>query len=464
MRLVAGLTIAIAASVGSAVAQDGLARRDTSTATIAADAYIYGYPRVTQFVARRIVINVSKPHENGRAPVNQFGHVLRLSTAAMRDSAGVHVNMLDSFAWLDLTSEPIVVHVPAIRGRYYFLDIFDGWMNPIASIGPRTTGDTAQDFALTGPNWKGGIPDPVRTEYRSLTNLVRMVARIQVKGPEDVEAVNAMQRGFRTTPMSSFGKPFSWLAGESNPTINMKTPVTTQVNDMTVEQYFNLLLNILRADAPAEVDSALLARMALIRMKPDSDFVQTRFDSATWQAIQLGAHDGFARIAERARTLRQSRNGWQTPTICGSHASDYLLRAAVALVEPDCVLPEDALFPTAIVDADRRQLNGAYRYTLHIPAGAPPVRGFWALTMYDVDHFLVQNPLNRYSVRPWDGWKKNPDGSVDVFIQRDSPAGAGQANWLPAPPGSFILSLALYWPDASILAGTWAPQAVRRIR
>src|SRR5262245_342095 len=173
MRPVSGMMVALAAAVSGAGAQDGLTRRDTITAAIAAEAYVYGYPAVTQFVARRIATNASKPLENGRAPINQFGHVLRLSSASVRDSNGVHVSTLTSTAWLDLTSEPIVVQVPAMRGRYYFVEIFDSWMNSIASVGPRTTGDTAQVFALTGPGWKGGIPDGVKTEFNSRTNFVK---------------------------------------------------------------------------------------------------------------------------------------------------------------------------------------------------------------------------------------------------------------------------------------------------
>jgi hypothetical protein len=460
MRLASGMMVALALALSNANAQDGT-RRDTSVAAIAADAYVYGYPAVTQFVARRIATNAAKPLENGRAPINQFGHVLRLSSAAVRDSTGVHVNMLTSTAWLDLTSEAIVVQVPVTNGRYYFVEIFDSWMNSIASIGPRTT---TQVFALTGPRWRGGIPEGVRTEFHSRTNFVKVVARIQTRGPRDVDAVNAIQRGLRTTPVRSYGKPFSWLAGEANPAINMKTPVTTQVNDMTTEQYFDLLLTILLNDPPADVDSSLLARMALVGMKPGQDFVQTRFDSATWRAFQSGARAGFIRIAERARTLRQARGGWRTVNVCGAYAGDYLLRAAVALEEPDCVLPEDALFPTAFVDADGRFLNGASRYVLSFPRGEPPVRGFWSLNLYDVDHLLVQNPIDRYAVRAWDDWKKNPDGSIDIYIQRESPTDSRRANWLPAPPGGFILTLELYWPDATTLAGTWAPLAIRRIR
>src|SRR5262245_46969579 len=184
MRPVSGMMVALAAAVSGAGAQDGLTRRDTSTAAIAADAYVYGYPAVTQYVARRIATNAARPLENGRAPINEFGHVFRLSSAATRDSAAVFVNTLTSTAWLDLTSEPIVVQIPPIFSRYYVVEVFDAWMNPIVSIGPRTTGDTARLFALTGPQWKG-VPERTRMEYKSPTNFVKVIAWIQTKSVRD---------------------------------------------------------------------------------------------------------------------------------------------------------------------------------------------------------------------------------------------------------------------------------------
>jgi hypothetical protein len=58
----------------------------------------------------------------------------------------------------------------------------------------------------------------------------------------------------------------------------------------------------------------------------------------------------------------------------------------------------------------------------------------------------------------------NPDGSVDLYIQRESPSGAKEANWLPAPADRFILMMRMYWPrekSPSILKGTWKIPRVR---
>ena len=100
---------------------------------------------------------------------------------------------------------------------------------------------------------------------------------------------------------------------------------------------------------------------------------------------------------------------------------------------------------------------------MRFPAGElPPVDGFWSLTMYDADYFFVENQLNRYSISPRDALKANPDGSVDLFIQTESPGAMRETNWLPAPEGPFVLMLRTYWPKAAILNGSWSPPPVTR--
>jgi hypothetical protein len=78
--------------------------------------------------------------------------------------------------------------------------------------------------------------------------------------------------------------------------------------------------------------------------------------------------------------------------------------------------------------------------------------------MYDENYFFVANPINRYSISARQNLKQNADGSVDLYIQHESPGAAKESNWLPAPAGKFVLMLRMYWPDPkqpSILDGTW---------
>jgi hypothetical protein len=55
----------------------------------------------------------------------------------------------------------------------------------------------------------------------------------------------------------------------------------------------------------------------------------------------------------------------------------------------------------------------------------------------------------------------NADGSLDLLIQHDPPAGPFLANWLPAPEDPFNLALRLYSPRAAALDGSWTPPGVQ---
>jgi len=131
----------------------------------------------------------------------------------------------------------------------------------------------------------------------------------------------------------------------------------------------------------------------------------------------------------------------------------------------------EAVYPMARVDGKGQPLDGSkHNYTLTFPAGQlPPVNAFWSVTMYDgKTQLLIQNPINRYLINSpmLPQMKKNPDGSLTLYIQKDSPGGDKQANWLPAPNGPIYLVMRLYWPmteQPSVLpagSGTWQPPAI----
>jgi len=106
------------------------------------------------------------------------------------------------------------------------------------------------------------------------------------------------------------------------------------------------------------------------------------------------------------------------------------------------------VYPTSETDANGKPYNGANKYVIHFPKGQkPPVKAFWSITMYDSQYFFVPNKLNRYDVSERNALKANPDGSTDIYIQKDSPGADKETNWLPAPAGKFILM------DAPVLGG-----------
>jgi hypothetical protein len=141
----------------------------------------------------------------------------------------------------------------------------------------------------------------------------------------------------------------------------------------------------------------------------------------------------------------------------------YLKRAMVTQLGLGANLPEDAIYPLNLADETGKPLDGANKYTIHFDKGAaPPVLAFWSITPYDAEGFQVGNVLNRFTVSSWMPFQYNADGSLDLYFQNDGPAKDKEANWLPAPKGSFNLTMRLYSPQADALTGKWNPAPVKK--
>jgi hypothetical protein len=127
-------------------------------------------------------------------------------------------------------------------------------------------------------------------------------------------------------------------------------------------------------------------------------------------------------------------------------------------------LVEDALYPLVRVDSDGDPRDGANRYLIHFDSGGtPPVRAFWSFTMYNAKQTFVANPLSRYAIGDRDIPVFNPDGSLDLYLQHDSPGLEKESNWLPADAGPFNVSLRLYWPKTRRSTPAWSPLPINKL-
>jgi hypothetical protein len=60
--------------------------------------------------------------------------------------------------------------------------------------------------------------------------------------------------------------------------------------------------------------------------------------------------------------------------------------------------------------------------------------------------------------------KSNDDGSLDIYVQSESPGKDKEANWLPSPKsGAMGPTLRTYAPRAEALDGSWSPPPFRQI-
>lgn len=432
---------------------------------IAKDAYVYGYPLVTMEMTRRVFTNVAQP-SGSHAPMGQLISKREYPTAAYRDVTAPNADTLYTSGFIDVGQEPYVLSLPEMSGRYYLFPMLSAWTNVIADPGTRTTGTGAQTYAVTGPNWKGTLPEGVR-EIKSPTDMVWFIGRIYSTGtPEDYKAVWAIQDQIKLVPLSAYGKPYTPPVGKVDPGIDMKTAVRNQVNRLEPGPYFSLLAQLMKENPPSSEDAPMLARMAKIGIVPGRAFDTAQLDPEIAKGVERAHRAGWEAIAGGIRTMGTLENGWIVATTLGRYGTDYLKRATVTAFGLGANLPQDAVYPTTSVDSSGRTLTGTEKYVIHFDKGQlPPVDGFWSLTMYDANFFFVANPLNRYTLSQRNQFTPNPDGSIDLYLQNESPGAGKEANWLPAPRDNMNLMLRLYWPketSPSILNGTWKPPKVQR--
>ncbi|HEY7095651.1 MAG TPA: DUF1254 domain-containing protein [Terriglobales bacterium] len=432
----------------------------------ATDAYIYGYPLVLADATRAKQTNASRP-QAGLAPVNQFVHNQTFPDATFTDVVSPNADTLYSTAWLDLGREPMVLSVPDTHGRYYLMPMLDAWTNVFASPGKRTTGTGKGNFAITGPLWTGTLPAGLK-EIKSPTDMMLLAGRTQANGKADFSAVNAIQAQYKLTALSAWVKPYTPPADvATDPKVDMKTPPVDAVAAMDAATFLNRLALLMKNNPPAAEDGPMVAKLASIGVVSGQPFDLNKNGSDAAKAIAEGVEDGKKKVVELGHNPGNANivNGWMIIVReIGSYGTNYDARAGVAWVGFGANVPDDAIYPLTRVDADGSPLNGANRYVIHFDKGqTPPVNAFWSLTMYNAKQAFVANPINRYAIGDRDKMKFNPDGSLDIYLQHDSPGNAKESNWLPADAGSFNLILRMYWPKAQALSGAWTPPPIHKV-
>jgi hypothetical protein len=432
-------------------------------AEVAAEVYVYGYPLVTSEVTRRVMTNVAEPGTY-RAPMGQWAHQRKFPSETDSDVAAPNGDTLHSSAWLDLSNEPYVLHIPATGNRFWMMSILDGWSNVIADPGSRTL-DAAADYVIMGPHWQGTLPDCALTPIRADTNLVWILGRVMSTGTEaDLLAVRDLQDRFCLFPLSAWGHPYTPPCHQVDRKIDMATSVRDQVNRMDVVSYFNLLAALLKENPPAATDEAMVVKMADIGLRPGQCYYLTDQRPCIAEGVVRAAHLGQVAIVERLQRLSPATNNWRLLRETGEYGNDYLMRAAMAVMAPGANLPEDAIYPFTSVDSSGQPLVGTNNYTITFRRGqTPPVEGYWSLSLYDDQYHWVANPLHRHSINPSHPLLYNPDGSLTLYIQKKSPGPELESNWLPAPEGSFMLMMRLYEPEKAALNGSWEAPAIQKV-
>jgi hypothetical protein len=430
---------------------------------IAVNAYLYFYPLISIDITRKQSTNVEPGKEFGKGPMNTFVNVPAYPPADLKVVVRINFDTLYSIGWLDLTKEPMIVSAPDTSGRYYLLPMLDMWSDVFASPGWRTTGTQAGNYLVTPPGWNRKVPDGF-THIAAPTSYVWIIGRTRTDGPQDYDAVHKIQAGYKVTPLSEWGKTPKPVEVKIDPSIDMKTPPKVQADTMPADKYFAYAAELMKLHPPHITDEPLVAQMKRIGIEPGKSFDFAKQSPEVRQAIESAPAEAQKLMAWKIPTLARVVNNWSMNTdTMGVYGNYYLKRAIVTQVGLGANLPEDAIYPLNLADSSGKPLDGSNRYTIHFEKGAtPPADAFWSITLYDSDGFQVGNVLNRFAVSSWMPFKYNADGSLDLYFQNDSPGKDNEANWLPAPKGTFNLTMRLYAPKSDALTGKWNPPPITK--
>ncbi|MFN7571264.1 MAG: DUF1254 domain-containing protein [Betaproteobacteria bacterium] len=435
--------------------------------TIAEAGFVYGLPLVMNY-AVQYAFTIDKNSGQFKAPPNTLFNERRVFTPA--DTAVVTPNSDTpySIVWLDLRAEPMVISVPAAHPkRYYSVQLVDGNTFNYGFIGSRATGSKAGHYLIAGPRWQGDTPAGIDKVFRSGSDSSLALFRTQLLYPADMPSVIKVQDGYAAQPLSSFLKPPAPPAAAA-----IDWPKIDQ--EMVKTNFFEYLDFVLQFAPAGPEEEAIRAKLATIGVGPGRKLALKDLSAEHKAAILLGMKEGDRKVDERVANIGKTINGWKVSDAFGDRAffnGDWLLRAAAARLG---IYGNDAI--EATYPATRHTGNGIPldtrkdKYTITFAKNSlPPVNSFWSVTMYvGKTRLLIENPIDRYLVNSalLPTMKRNKDGSLTIYVQKDAPGKDRASNWLPAPNGPVFLLMRLYWPKTeppSILpagAGTWQPPAL----
>jgi hypothetical protein len=401
---------------------------------LATNAYIYAYPLIMMEITRRVSTNFADASQFGKAPMNQFGSVPAFPDATFTDVVRPNADTLYSIVWFDVSQEPLLISVPDSGGRYFLLEMLDMWTEVFASPGKRTTGTNAQLLAIAGPGWHGDLPAEAML-IKSPTAIGWIIGRTQTNGKVDYDAVHKFQAGLVATPLSQCAKPYRPPPGKINPDWDTKRSPTEQVEKLSPAAYFSLFTELTKLNPPHANDYPILHQLARMGIEPGKPFAFDKASPEIQRALTEAGPAALKKIKAYFLKAGEEHEGWRTNlTEVGTYGADYLARAGVAYAGLGANTIEDAVYPTAITDIDGKPFSSDNRYVLHFDKDQiPQVRGFWSLTMYNEKQAFAANPIDRYAIGDRDKLAFNPDGSLDLYIQRESPGKDRESNWLPAP-------------------------------
>jgi hypothetical protein len=434
-------------------------------AHVARDVFFWAWPLVNMYNRRLAFSKMTEQKYVGpllEAPLNRLTMLIDYVDPEERNVACPNQDVVYGLGMIALDVSPVVVQVPDFGDRFWVYQIVDLRTDSFVQLG-KMYNTTPGFYLMVGPNWHGEVPKGITRFFRSPTNTGLVAPRVaQEDTSEDKRAIQGVLTGIAMYPLAEYDGRMKSMEWSKLP----KAPGAPHGEEETrwvfPEKFFDELPTVL-TDAPALPGEEARYAQVLAVLAAAKD------NSKMKQAMIEAAKDAEEKLVNPLFQLRnygqQLPHNWSTISNESAFGTDYFTRTAVAKSNILVNSPIETKYFYQDLDASGARLNNSNRYTVTFAKdGTPPVNGFWSLSIYNEHHFFVANPINRFSVGTKNkDLKLNPDGSLTIYVQAESPTDPVQrANWLPAPAGDFSLYVRAYWPKAEILDGSWTPPPVVR--
>lgn len=418
------------------------------------NAHMFLFPLVLMDATMKYTTNTVKPDSSKlKAPVNQFIHANKLATAADRMVVTPNVDTIYTQVWLDLSDGPIVLTVPDVD-RFFNVQVLDIWTDTPYVIKKGGSYVFTRDEKLE-------VPANTQKIYID-TDVAWLITRILINDQKDMANVKKIQDQMQIMPLSNYvsDEPYSPKDGKYNPDYEY-VPVEYVLN-MDPETYFNKANELLVKNPIRKEDIEFCKEFEKYGIGAGKNFDGTKISGdlkKLWEDIIAGFRE---RIIKGSTEFISKMSVWlYYGKPVAEFGTEYEYRAMIALFGLGANPVSVAIYPKAEIDFEGNELSGRNTYVLHFNS-LPPVmkEGFWSVTAYGEDDFLIENSINRYAVNDRSNFKLNQDGSLDIILSATDPK--GEQYWLPTGEKGFHLFMRMYLPDEKALK-SWEPPTVKKI-
>ncbi|RAI69477.1 hypothetical protein DOZ80_15155 [Pseudomonas fluorescens] len=432
---------------------------------LAREAYFWAWPMANIFNRRQAFKDLPGPGLMGDivpvAPINRLSMLSDYIDPAQRLVACPNQDVVYGAGSIALDLEPVVLQVPDFDGRFWVYQVVDLRSDSFAELG-KMYNTQPGFYLLVGPDWNGKVPPGITRVYRSRTNTGFVIPRVfQDDTAADRLAVQPALSGIDMYPLSQYDgkiKKRDWKKQPKFPA--QAADGNAETRWVVPEKFFDELPALLKDAKPLPGEEVRYAQMAVLGAIAKAD---PQLRAAMIDEAKKADSEVIDPLLQFRNFGLQLPDHWSTVSNGAAFGTDYFSRTAVARSNIFVNRQKETKYFYQDLDENGLRLNGRYDYSVTFAKrNLPPVRGFWSLTLYNEHHFFAPNDLKRYSIGTKNkSLQTNPDGSLTLYVQSESPGKDKESNWLPSPrDAGFSLYIRAYWPESDALDGQWTPPAV----